>query len=44
MDIRDFETGLKKCDIRIKHQDVELIFKFLDVYKHGYISYDGWQQ
>lgn len=44
MNIRDFETGIKKCDIRIKHQDMKLIFDYLDVYKDGYINYDDWSQ
>ena len=42
MDIRDFEMGIKKCDIRIRHLDIELVFNFLDLYKDGFIDYDDW--
>jgi len=44
MDIRDFETGCKKCDIRIRHHDIKTIFNYIDVNKDGLIDFDDWKK
>ena len=42
MNIRDFESGCKKCDIGIPHHDIKLVFTYLDANKDGKIDYDDW--
>jgi Ca2+-binding EF-hand superfamily protein len=42
IDVRDFETGIKKIGITIPRHNIKMVFNYIDATNDGWIDFEDW--